>query len=651
MTPLERLRLFLLASDPGRINLRVALRVAGTLAAVCVVLIALDRWVHMPVAAFTLGMISAIQGAAQIRDPTVSGRAVTRAYAAFGGFLVIAAITLVERSLLRIDLLLLAVVFVTTYVRRFGIRWQAVGVFTFMCGVVGAFLKAPETDLGKIALALAISGFTAHLIGSVVMPEVLSVDFRRVVSATVSLSRQLRQAIMAAQRSSGSSDHREVRRIGGGLRNAILMCESYLPPRTDNEDADLETRVGLRFLDLQLAAETSIELCLPDGGSRRGSQAADLQTALEDLRQSEEAIEAGVKRLPVSFPEKQAVKTPAQKAAMFPLRGEWFKDESLRLSLQVTLACAIAMAGGELLSSERWFWAVMTAFLIFMNAQSGGAVAARAVDRSLGTAAGIVLGIVLAATIHGNPYWTIPLVAMAIFAAFYTARLSYIFMTVCINITIALIYGFVGIFTPELLVLRLEETAVGAAAGIFVALLILPVSAVRKAKESMDRLIRALLGMIENIVDRKDNISTGPVAGAVNAVDRAYSDVLAAFEPLKSTWSIGSPDAKTAEALRQAYLMTHAAHLLQHGFRNAPPNSYEAQLLRMIRDRLEVVEGENKPNANAVPDLVEAMRIEKQERGSDDRTVRYAVETLLGVLQYLEAANDGNRANAPPKGA
>ncbi|MEJ1976746.1 MAG: hypothetical protein WDN49_12150 [Acetobacteraceae bacterium] len=43
-----------------------------------------------------------------------------------------------------------------------------------------------------------------------------------------------------------------------------------------------------------------------------------------------------------------------------------------RAAAQVTLASAVAMAGGLALSPNRWFWAVITAYVVFLGARSRG---------------------------------------------------------------------------------------------------------------------------------------------------------------------------------------------------------------------------------------------------------------------------------------
>lgn len=171
-------------------------RAVLTVALVCAALAMLHPWLPMPAAAYAIAMISAIQGIAAIKDTTVRERAVTRIYAAISGFGVIAAITLVDRSLLLVNALLLVIIFLAVYARRFGTRWQAVGMFAFMCAVIGAYLKPKDIDLEAIALALCLSGFIAHLVRNVVLPEIPDVDCRRALKAASALINRLSNEIV-----------------------------------------------------------------------------------------------------------------------------------------------------------------------------------------------------------------------------------------------------------------------------------------------------------------------------------------------------------------------------------------------------------------------------------------------------------------------
>ena len=635
MDLLSRLRLHLGSADPGKVALRVGLRVMSTFGAVCLVLLIVGRWVPIHPPSYVLAMITAIQGAAIINDKTAAARALTRVYAAFFGFIVIAGIALAGKSLITIDALLLVVVFLAAYAPRFGPRWQSVGMLAFMCGVVGSFLDAPVSDLVEIGCVLVLSGVVAQLVHDYVLPDRPAGDFRRAVAATVSLSSQLRQIVGAAEATPQHRHDKDAATVARLLSRDIRMCQNYLPMQVEGPGAGPNSAVTLRLLDLQLAAETVLDQestsSIHDPELRR----TRVEQQLRGLEAAEERLQAAVAELPAAFPEGQAPASPPPK----PHRtvGDWLKDEQLRLAIQATLACALAIIGGRLISSDRWFWAVMTAFLIFMNTKSAGAVAVRGMSRAMGTLAGIVLGIGLATLLKGDLYLSLPLVAIAVFGAFYLVRVSYAAMNVCINVAIALIYGLVGIFTPELLVLRLEETAIGAAAGVFCALAILPVRTTQTAGQAMTRLLESMRTLIEAIIEAGGDQPTKNLTAAAAAVDAAFSGVVGANAPLRSVWTFGLAEAYANISLRRAYLLAHAAHVLEYSLREGKPAEPELQELRSIHDRLgAVVEksvAADRPDATAEGRLAER----QVEAEIADEPVRYAIEVISEILRQIEA--------------
>ena len=638
MGPLAKLRLDLVSADPGLVGVRRGVRVTLTLGAVCLALVIIGRWIPMHSPSYVLGLITAVQGEVQVRDRTGAARALTRVYCALGAFAVIAGIAAAGNSLVLIDLLLLAVVFLAAYARRFGQRWQAVGVFSFMCGVVGSFLDAPAGDLPEIAFALVISGVVAHLAHDHVMPERPSRDLRRVVAATISLSGQLRRTISkATQRDTRWDDAVLVARR---LRHDLRMCQNYLPLQVEGPGAGPNATIIRLLLDLQLAAETALEMAFTGARHRPGTDGERVEPQLDALREAEQRLEAAVAEMPASFAEGLGPAAPAPAVKRHPARGEWLEDEQFRLAIQVTLACAIAIVGGRLLSSERWFWAVMAAFLIFLNTQSGGAVVARGVSRAMGTLAGITLGIGLATIVRGDLYLTLPLVAIAVFGAFYLARISYTGLNVCINVAISLIYGLVGIFTPELLVLRLEETALGAAAGIICALAVLPVRTGHTIEQAIHRWLGSLQTLIGALLEEgRDETRKKSITAAVSAVDRAFASIVSAEAPLRIMWTLGVAGASSNTGLRRAYLLTHAAHLLEHNLRQAEPAGAEQQELRAIHERLGAVKEERvaaEPSgASAEHRLAEHLA----ELDIADTPVRYGIELMSEILNEVEAGD------------
>ncbi|MFC5156913.1 FUSC family protein [Streptomyces amakusaensis] len=163
-------------------------------------------------------------------------------------------------------------------------------------------------------------------------------------------------------------------------------------------------------------------------------------------------------------------------AAPPPLPGTGLARPTTRQAFQATAACALALALGQLLSDERWYWAVGTAWWIFVNTVSRGETLVRGFRRVLGTVVGVVVGALIAIPLQGAPLPSAALVALCVFGIFYTAAVSYSWMMVAVTLMAGLLYGLLGILDPALLVLRLQETAIGALGAALAVVLVLPVT-------------------------------------------------------------------------------------------------------------------------------------------------------------------------------
>ncbi|MER5771277.1 FUSC family protein [Streptomyces sp. NPDC001985] len=159
-----------------------------------------------------------------------------------------------------------------------------------------------------------------------------------------------------------------------------------------------------------------------------------------------------------------------------PLPGTGLARPTTRQACQVTAASAFALALGQLLSDERWYWAVGTTWWIFVNTVSRGETLVRGFRRVLGTVVGIGAGMLIAIPLAGAPAPTAVLVALCVFGIFYTAAVSYSWMVVAVTVMAGLLYGLLGVLDPALLLLRLAETAVGAVGAALAVVLVLPVT-------------------------------------------------------------------------------------------------------------------------------------------------------------------------------
>ncbi|MGA4843563.1 FUSC family protein [Streptomyces sp. G45] len=165
---------------------------------------------------------------------------------------------------------------------------------------------------------------------------------------------------------------------------------------------------------------------------------------------------------------------PAVTPAPEPGRG--LARATTRQAVQATVGAAFALALGQALSHERWYWAVGATWWVFVNTTSRGETLVRGFRRVLGTVVGVVIGLVVAVPLHAAPVPSAILIAVCVFGIFYTAAVSYTWMMLSVTVMAGLLYGLLGVLDPALLALRVAETAVGAVGAALAVLLVLPVT-------------------------------------------------------------------------------------------------------------------------------------------------------------------------------
>ncbi|MFD4508916.1 FUSC family protein [Streptomyces sp. NPDC058457] len=156
--------------------------------------------------------------------------------------------------------------------------------------------------------------------------------------------------------------------------------------------------------------------------------------------------------------------------------GTGFSRVTTRQAVQGVVGGAFALMVGQLVSHERWYWAVGAVWWIFVNTTSRGETLVRGFRRVLGTVIGIAVGLVIAVPLDGAGAPTAVIVAFCVFGIFYTAAVSYTWMMLAVTVMAGLLYGLLGVLNPGLLALRVLETGVGALGAALAVLLVLPVT-------------------------------------------------------------------------------------------------------------------------------------------------------------------------------
>ncbi|WP_178879679.1 FUSC family protein [Streptomyces acidiscabies] len=203
-----------------------------------------------------------------------------------------------------------------------------------------------------------------------------------------------------------------------------------------------------------------------------------------------------------------------------------------RAALQVAVGSSLAIVGGEFLSSQRWYWAVLTCWIVFLNTASTGEILVKGYRRLLGTVLGVAAGLVLAGLVGQHTWTAFALVLLCVFAMFYTAPLSYTLMSFFVTAALGVLYTLLHTYSLSVLVLRVEETALGAACGVIAAALVLPVHTDRRTNELLESVLEHLADITSGALDQLSGAQADDLLERARELDQALADLLAATQPL-----------------------------------------------------------------------------------------------------------------------
>lgn len=168
-----------------------------------------------------------------------------------------------------------------------------------------------------------------------------------------------------------------------------------------------------------------------------------------------------------------------------------------RQAVQATVAAALAIVAGEVISERRFYWAVIAAFIGFTGTSTSAETLRKSVSRVAGTFGGLVVAVVLANLTAGHSRSALVLILGCIFLAFYLQAVSYGAMILFITVMLGQLYTVLHTFTDQVLVLRLEETTAGALIGVLVSLVVLPASSRSTLKVARKALLDDLGELLE----------------------------------------------------------------------------------------------------------------------------------------------------------
>ncbi|MEV8036023.1 FUSC family protein [Streptomyces sp. NPDC086182] len=203
-----------------------------------------------------------------------------------------------------------------------------------------------------------------------------------------------------------------------------------------------------------------------------------------------------------------------------------------RAAVQVSVGSALAIVGGELLFPQRWYWAVLTCWVVFLNTSSTGEILVKGYRRLLGTVLGVIAGVALAGVVGDHTWTAFALVLLFIFAMYFTGPVSYALQSFFVTAMLGLLYTVLNTYSSAVLVLRIQETALGAVCGVIAAALVLPVPTDRRTDELLATVLTRLGEVSGAAVEQLSGGIVLDLLDKARDLDAALDDLRSSTKPL-----------------------------------------------------------------------------------------------------------------------
>jgi Fusaric acid resistance protein-like len=496
--------------------------------------------------------------------------------------------------------LLAAVTAGCTYPRVLGPRALLAGASVFMGAVVGFALHGavPVSMLGWLAAEVGVGVGVCLFVRLLVFRPHPARALRRTVRTGMARVRTVARLSLAAFEEGAGPDGRVSRRLRSQLvrlTEAVLMVDAQLAvpgslrgdgsaQRLHRQMFDIELRMGsvARFAQAMAHRDVPPEQatlvrhalrCLADGDHLGAAAAArTLQRSLKDLPAGCPRVDVVVLhrfagtmtsltdamtdrgdddgsagdsgpgsttpvkltsgRLPGSAPASAQASAEAG-----PRRGDRIRlSAPTRGVIQMAVAAAVAAAAGSAVSERRVYWALIAVLVIFIGVNNTREQVSKALHRAAGTLVGVVLGSVLARAVGSHTDWTVAVVLSAFLLGFYFLPVNYAFFVVGLTVAVSQLYSQMGELSNGLLLVRLEETVLGALAATVAVLVVLPLRTHHAFQVALRNHLAALSSLVEHAVEQLCRAGTAEVSlrQDIRALDQAHHILLATAAPLRS---------------------------------------------------------------------------------------------------------------------
>jgi uncharacterized membrane protein YccC len=579
----------ILASDPSLERLRSSLRALLTALVCAGLFLLITRMAGLKYTLSLAGVVVPMMSVVSLQDAGRREQQITMAWVPVMASVALVVGTLVADNPWLSGVLFLVTIFNSFEMRRFGPRGAGLGTVSYQSFFYAMLFKNPPDQAGWLPVFVFIGCALAFAIHFWIVPEhpgrMLRSELRayraRIAVLLHDLARWLER-----------DDKAGAKRVDAhlaALNAQSLALDARLAGFSAGEDsggpqaqADA-ARLRDHVLRCELAAETIADVARGVGGDARRQALADrlrelAASAGKDappvdgaawaarlalpldarwrLQRAAEAL-AGMApwrdALPAMRDEQRPRASPARAAAK---PRPWF-DESTRRALQACAAALGAMAAGYAISPSHWYWAVFAAFVVFTRSGTVGQTLSGAWRQVLASLAGLCLGVLFAELVHGDRTLELILLFVFVAAGFYAFRGLQNVYTALLTAMLAMVYELMGMNSPELLVLRLAETAAGALIAVLSARLVLPV---RTGDESDSKGADLLHAAGRLLASSFAEGRRPPLHAALRDLDRTLGALRQALGPVTGASYPASKDAHRARLRR----LSRLAFCLRH---------------------------------------------------------------------------------------
>ena len=382
----------------------------------------------------------------------------------------------------------LIITFLAVYLRKFGMRWLSLGMVGFMSYFLPLFFPMKSEKVSNVLLTIIFSISCTFLLRYFFLPDKEDATLKRLLKAWNRCYQILAECLKKGVQPSFTK------------LNALTLliekhCNTSEHPLIQGRAEALQLALFDRERDLQFLKLEHFTPIMMD------------EMTSEDIKRS------------------------AETAPSLSIDSV-FLNSTTKLAIQAAIAVAIASYLGILLSDQRWYWAPMAAFMT-LTGTSRGETLVRACMRVSGTLLGLICGILVGPLITGNPNLEWTLIIVSIFLGMFGMKFYFGLWSASIfTFMLTVLLRLMGQFTDEVLILRFEETLLGAGLGAIVSALVLPTSTSKVIREAITKTLKSQAAVLALLpLKRNDRLLKRDLVKAIRKMEQDLVAVRALAVP------------------------------------------------------------------------------------------------------------------------